>query len=1049
MKSAPVESWDEPQRRVLEHREGPLLVLGGPGSGKTSLAAAAVAQALDEGDAPGRIWALVSSRRAASVMRNNIARRARQSVTAPPVMTMHGLCLVLMNTFSAAGEPVRLLTAPEQEARVRELLAGQPPGSWPDALAQARGTIDFARQVRVVLGRVRQFGLDPEDVCRFGRDAQRPEWEAVGRFLADYLDVLDAEGVLDYAELVHRTRILVETNQVQQWLRRRVDSIIVDDFAECDPAQIGMLRALLPATRSLVAFADPDQSINGFRGVHPRAVLDFPQLFAPKPDQRAPVVALLHNYRSGADLTRVTGRIASRLGIAGPVSQTAQYRAARPAGSVTRVEAWFCTGGSEQAIHVARLLREAHVLDGVAWQDMAVIVKSGQRDGVLVSRACADFGIPVVMDGTDIALGTEPAVRCLLAALDVVLRGGAWTQAEAEKLLTAPMCGLDSAGLRALSRWLRRHHLTLADLGDPALPLPPITGAGQDPHLEPVATIRAHQMLARLRSLVASAGRAAADDDCVSEVLWGIWQGTDWPDRLRRRALGGGADSVFADRSLDALCTLFDLAAQPEYGRGLAGLRQFVADVVEQQIPADHQRESRLSRRGVQVLTVHRAAGGQWPVVAVVGVQEGSWPDLRRRGSVFEPESLTTTGLTGPSEAGSLLAAERRLWYVACTRASQRLIVTAIDNGDEQPSRFLDDLGVIPLTAGDYDGHVSTLTDVVVSLRRASVAAEAAPALQQEAARRLAQLMQARDDEGVPLARDANPLRWWGVRQPSGSEPTSQASPIRLTASQVSSLLRCPRRYFLERKARAEPWRSPASAIGSIVHTLIQHAHELTDDQMIRILDDRWGQLSFPTTWEPQVKREAAVAALRRFRNWESRRTAHVVLGREVPFAVETRIGEQPVCLAGTIDRLDLDPQGRVWVVDYKTGTHRPTASQVDAHPQLGFYQLALDAGGLADWVPAQTPSGGAELVFLYIDPKGIGLPHTARQRPLREQRYLDLTADERDHVSWVHAMVSRAVAVLQAGDYPATPRDAGDLCRSCAFASSCPGVHNTIAVAR
>ena len=262
---------------LLHHWDGPLLVTGGPGSGKTTLVVQAAAAATSAVDGPPPL-VLTWSRAAASDLRNRISRALGLGTSQPSVATVHSLCRSLVERFGGR-EGWRLLTAPEQEFRVRELLAGQAPGLWPQALQQAVTTREFARQVRAVLARARQLGLDPQDVERFGREAGLAEWIAFGRFFAEYLDVLDHENALDYAELVHRARILLTDDGVIGQVRGEVGAVIIDEYGECDPAQIGLLRALVPDGGRILATGDPDQTVNAFRGAHPRALAEFPTVF--------------------------------------------------------------------------------------------------------------------------------------------------------------------------------------------------------------------------------------------------------------------------------------------------------------------------------------------------------------------------------------------------------------------------------------------------------------------------------------------------------------------------------------------------------------------------------------------------------------------------------------------------------------------------------------------------------------------------------------------------------------------------------------------------
>ena len=144
----------------------------------------------------------------------------------------------------------------------------------------------------------------------------------------------------------------------------------------------------------------------------------------------------------------------------------------------------------------------------------------------------------------------------------------------------------------------------------------------------------------RLAELLQRAERGIRTGSTAEEALWLLWSGTDWPDRLRRDAARGGEVGRRANRDLDAVCALFDIAARSEEVSGRRGVTAFLAEVESQQIPADPMRESELRGSAVRVLTAHRAKGLEWPLVVVAGVQEGAWPDVRRRGSLLEPDRL-------------------------------------------------------------------------------------------------------------------------------------------------------------------------------------------------------------------------------------------------------------------------------------------------------------------------------------------------------------------------------------------------------------------------
>ena len=128
-----------------------------------------------------------------------------------------------------------------------------------------------------MLAKARQLGMDPDDVVAAGHATGRAEWVSLGSFFDEYLDVLDAEGVLDYAELVHRCRILLTRPEIVATLRREIGCVFVDEYQDTDPSQVRLLQVIAGDGRDVIVVGDPDQSIYAFRGAEARGILDFPR----------------------------------------------------------------------------------------------------------------------------------------------------------------------------------------------------------------------------------------------------------------------------------------------------------------------------------------------------------------------------------------------------------------------------------------------------------------------------------------------------------------------------------------------------------------------------------------------------------------------------------------------------------------------------------------------------------------------------------------------------------------------------------------------------
>lgn len=1112
---------DAAQRAVVDHGGGPLLVLAGPGTGKTTTLVEAVAARIAAGTDPSRILVLTFSRKAAVELRDRMALRLG-GARGPQATTFHSYCYSLVRAHQDAdlfAEPLRLLSGPEQDVTVRELLAGQiglPGVRWPDELRACLTTRGFADEVRAVLARSRELGLGPDSLARFAARTGRPDWGAAASFLAEYLDVLDLQGVLDYAELVHRAVLLAEDVALPGY-----DAVFVDEYQDTDPAQVRLLRALAGGGRTLVAFGDPDQSIYAFRGADVNGILDFPEAFPRADGGPAGVAVLTTSRRSGAALLAATRLLTRRMPLtrlpAGKVRAHRELGAVREGG---RVEAYTYPTASTELDNIADILRRAHLEDGVPWHEMAVLVRAGGRTIPSMRRALTSAGVPLEIDGDDVALRHEPAVAPLLTALRTVATAAAgrpanapatpgdtvgepdagegaaaagvpdgtggeagagdgaaatgvpdgtgaatgvpdgtggeagagdeageepkpgrpepavWIDTEtALTLLTSPLGGMDTADLRRLGRALRDEERA----GGNALPAPsdqllaralaePERLVAHDPAYARGAQ-RLGALLRKARELLEGGGTA-------EEALWLLWDGTPWPQRLERAAFRGGAAGRNADRDLDAVCALFETAARAEERTGGRGALNFIEEIEAQDIAADTLSRREVRPEAVRLMTAHRSKGLEWSLVVVAGVQEGLWPDLRRRGSLLEADRIGRDGLAEPLTPGALLAEERRLFYVAATRARDRLVVTAVkapaDDGD-QPSRLLAELGVEPRDVTGRPRRPLAVAPLVAELRATTVDPDASPRLREAAARRLARLAALTDEEGQPLVPSAHPYRWWGLYDATHSAKPlrDRDQPVTLSGSGLDQLANsCALQWFLGREVKADAPATAAQGFGNVVHVL---ADEVASGRtpadlavLMERLDSVWDALVFDAPWKSQQEKGHARAALERFLRWHVMdRGGRSPAATEHDFDVTLEAGGFEVRIRGSMDRVERDEQGRAYVVDFKTGKQTPTKDEVARHPQLAVYQLAVREGAVDEVFGGRPEPGGAELVQLRQPAAkkegGDALPKVQAQEALTGE--------------WVGDLLATAAGrVLDERFTPST----GQHCGHCAFRASC-----------
>jgi superfamily I DNA/RNA helicase len=458
---APAPVLDEAQRAVAGHRDGPLLVLAGPGTGKTTTLVESVVSRVDEGLDPVRVLVLTFSRKAAFELRDRLTARLGRTTATPAAATFHAFCYALVRAESSPDlfeRPLRLLSGTEQDVAVRELLRGTAGERWPRTVAACLATRGLAEEVRDVIARSRERDVDLRRIAAAAGGEQRATWAALARFVEEYLDVLDAQGVIDYAELVHRAVLLAESPRVRGELRDRYDAVFVDEYQDADPAQVRLLRAMSGDGRDLVVFGDPDQSIYAFRGADVRGILDFPRAFPDRAGRPARTLVLRRSRRAGERLLAASRAVAERMPLTGVAPAVARaHRRLEPVagGASGRVEVLtFPTVGAELE-RVADVLRRAHLEDGIPWREMAVLVRSGVRSIPAVRRILGSAGVPLEVAGDEIPLRLEPAVSVLLTALRCAADPAELTPEVARMLLLSPLGRADASDVRRLGRALR------------------------------------------------------------------------------------------------------------------------------------------------------------------------------------------------------------------------------------------------------------------------------------------------------------------------------------------------------------------------------------------------------------------------------------------------------------------------------------------------------------------------------------------------------------------------------------------------------------------
>ncbi|MFC7592829.1 ATP-dependent helicase [Nonomuraea antimicrobica] len=1044
---------DEHQRAVVGHEGGPLLVLAGPGTGKTTTIVESVVDRIERrGVDPERVLILTFSRKAAEELRRRVTARLRRTTRTPLALTFHSYAYALLRRerVLAGKAPPRLLTGPEQLLEIRRLLHGELESGaldWPASLREPLKTRGFAEELRDFLSRANERGLDGERLVALGRLHGRADWAAAGRFAERYQDRFDLapEETYDYAELVGAATAVLASPEVRERERAAHDVVFVDEYQDTDPAQELLLTQLAGDGRDLVAVGDPDQSIYGFRGADVQAIMKFPERFTTLDGREAPVLALRVCRRSGADLLEASRRVAAKLPVAPAPGHDPRHGhrdlLPLPDADPGDVRVLLADSTSQEAAIVADTLRRAHLIDGVPWHRMAVLVRSARRQVPLLRRALVNAGVPTMIAGDEVPIAQEPGVRPLLTMFRVALDRSQLDEGVAEELLTGPLGGTDMIGVRRLRRALKiaeNEALNAAEPqrddeeaspGDETAARVKARSSGEllvaaVEDLRELTRVEPHVALPaeRVARLLATAREAARQGGTAEDLLWAVWQGSGLAERWSELSLQSGPRGAQADRDLDAVVALFDHAARFVDRMPMAGPEVFIDDLAAQEIPGDTLADRAPDGDAVRVLTAHRSKGLEWDVVVVAGVQEGVWPDLRLRGSMLGADDLVEVAEGAEPSAASLvsklLAEERRLFYVAATRARRRLVVTAVggEDTDERPSRFLSELmpgAVEPATVDDRARWLN-MPALVADLRSAVTDPTKPRRLRHRAARQLARLAAA----GV---QGAHPNDWYALTPISDDRPLSWPDGVvSISPSAVESFTKCGLRWLLETSVGAAG-TSTAQGLGNIIHALaVLAATDLPSEDLLGDrLDQIWNNLDFGGVWYNRKQRQVAEQMIGKFLRWHEDNPRELVALEEA----FTAMVSEGVQIKGRVDRVERDSDNRAVIIDLKTGGSKPKAGDLDRHPQLGVYQLAALLGAFARH--GMTEPGGAALVQLG---KAAGKNDALEQgqRPL---------ADDHDP-GWAADLVDTVATGMSGPFFQAKVNDG---CRTCAARASCP----------
>lgn len=1063
---------------------------------------------------------------------------ASVQVDTPRVFTPAAFALrILSQWFSQRLQPLPapvLLMGADEDAALEQLI-GQVSWSQPAEVTQTRG---FRAQIRNLFSRCGELGVDYQLLEQLGQAAQVQLWCEAAPLLKLWDSQSDISAAnramalkLDTARLQDRALYALE-----HWYQADVtappqlpDLVVVDDYQDCTAATARLLHALAalnlgeaegqgwsagqmpsaglggasgaqgPGSRGsadgsgdatgagepgdvgvtipggvehkdgrstqIVVLGNPDEAVETFRGGDPL------MLASAARDFDAVALTLPQVHRGSRQIAALIELAVQQVQVAGCISQRRpnyQHLAQNSQSVCFKV----APDDTVQVGAVAAHMRSLHLEQGLAWGQMAVIVR--QSSSVeLIRQELRRGGVPLAPDTPALLLRSEPAAKALLdcarAALEQLLGVPVVQEEAARALLLSPLVGFSAIELRRLRRILGESpdHLSTRVLSDTEL----------FDQLEAAPTLAAKAKVAQAINEALAKERSEG----LEALVWGAWQASGKAQYWRQLALDIEADSLLrqrADHDLDVVISLFKrLEVWSERNPSASGL-QFLDELEAQQVASDSVAALGARPQGVSVLTVAACAGRQWEFVAVLGIDDGVWPNLRLRDSLTQTGLLTDivsqriadtvnlASLTASLDPQALAQAraqicsdEMRLLVAAMSRANSQLWLGAVNGGEQGPSSFFNYLSrqsgvpVEPI----QPGGAYTLRGLVATLRRQLMLdlkhnnGTEAP--------QIAALLAALAQRGVP---GADPRSWLGIAGASqfltelpaqlesqdqlGAEAARcavvalkqlQAQRVnqarqrgaRLSPSDVENIETCPLRWYLQRHG-GSPASSSAQQIGALIHWLAQQGqeHGLSREQLLDLFYRERSSLQLPGGWYGRQENQRVEKMVENLALYLANTPANMQVEVECPVRaqVELEVDGAPlkIKISGRADRLEHTSQG-IDVIDFKTGASVDSAG-AQTNAQLATYRVALQACG-------ENVHGGA-LIMLGKENKKAQVDALTYpgSRELAPSDYLETGQ------GWDADLISAAARDSLGPSYQART---GEHCRHCAYQDFCPAL--------
>ncbi|HEY2819831.1 MAG TPA: ATP-dependent DNA helicase [Candidatus Acidoferrum sp.] len=970
---------NDAQRRAITHGTGPLLVIAGAGTGKTRVITERIRHLLESDSALGgeNILGLTYTKKAAGEMKSRIVKTCGERGRDVTILTFHAFCEEILKENGAKYTILEdvdhwiLLRRNMARLKLEKFRRLAEPGQFlgdflkffsrcQDELVSSDDFQAFADELEADLAIDRKLVDDDTFVERSENVALQKE---IARAYKVSEEILREKNFYSFGALITRTIDLVRSDAtLREKLQQRFKHILVDEFQDTNIAQLELLHLLAAEPRNIVAVGDNDQAIYRFRGASFGSFKLFLERFAGWKtglDSTPYRVTLTENYRSTPNILRVATQVIAQNEVSSDFPNKV-LSATHPEGERIRIAE--LANEDEEATWVAGELERLHRA-GTPWRDFAILYRQHNHRDRLV-KELAERKIPFVISRLSIL--EHPLVRDVLAYLRLINKP--FDDIAAARVLAAPAWHLEPVDLVRLAERTRKKRTSIYDvLQSPQSDLP------FDP---------SPKALAELLEFIA-AQRKTLKRRTAAEILRTL---TDWleiPHLATQRA----------QRYVRQLAEFLKTWEPKSETRSLHEFLEYL-DYFEQSGLGTICLDDEAPGDSVQLMTVHGAKGLEFPHVFLLRINYAAFP-ARERSPLFEfPVKLMKEELP----VGNFhIQEERRLFYVALTRAERKLTITTLTEKKGKVPTFIEDI-LMDATVRKRD--VLQLSPKV-KLRDTTA--------DDDAGKNAKLLFPSLSQHPRIYSRITD---WAETYHPPTPEP------LKLSASAVDSYRKCPQLFCFSRLWSLKEGPAATLSFGSVMHTTVKRfidqyrkGVKLPFDEVARVFETEWSSAGYEDEYQESEYKKDGIEQLRVF-HAEFLANPPEVLDQEKSFELPL---ENNVIINGRIDQINSLGKKDVEIIDYKTGKARKEA---DARRDLQLSIYAIAAKEILELNPVR-------LAFHYLQNNQV-------QSTTRNEKQLDEA----------QKVIQEAAADIRAGEF--SPKR-GFACRGCAYKPVCPAYEESL----